>query len=147
MDNKNAMGRFGGKMRKIKFRGKHHETNNWIYGSLVKMDGGGYAILDGKFSPEHEEVFLNVLEFQAVKYKTIGQFTGLQDKNGNDIYEGDIIKVDENIGRIVWGGYWNYSAFGIETDNPLYPNDKPVTWDALNPEWVKDIEIIGNIHE
>jgi len=123
------------------YRGKHHETNEWIYGSLVKMKGGGYAILDGTFSPEHEEVFLNVLEFQAVKYKTVGQFTGLQDKNGKDIYEGDILRSDNEYDVIV---FWDDDSYS----GRLVCDDSHSCKDmSYHLNYGKGHEIIGNIHE
>lgn len=117
-------------MRTIKFRG-HNEKGNWVYG--------------GFFITKQEPIScIIVTEFgnEYVHPDSVGQFTGLNDKNGNEIYEGDIITVNGNrITAIMWTGH------GF---NGVYMNEN-LTWDD---EWedglngrIDGFEINGNIYE
>lgn len=69
-------------MREILFRGKRVDNGEWVYGFLVKM-WGLYHIIDQN---DENSAYM-------IKPETVGQFTGLCDKNGKKIFEGDIVKV------------------------------------------------------
>lgn len=69
-------------MREIKFRGKNR-AGEWLYGSLIEDWLNGYCewFIGDKMMPQAE----------LVEESTVGQFTGLKDNNGKEIYEGDIV--------------------------------------------------------
>ena len=81
-------------MREIKFRAKTIDTGKWLYGCLQvpRIEGGGYYMWDAN------------MRQRKVDPETIGEFTSLKDRNGNDIYEGDIISFDYGVGEPVSKG-------------------------------------------
>ena len=138
-------------MREILFRGKR--SNQWVLGSLIQAenfccilgedDGSdmGYPYLDGD---------LGVIDGQAspVDPETVGQYTGLVDKNGRKIFEGDIVLFEDESSSIV--ECCTEMRFGVVEygDNCFYITNRiAVAMEELIYGNLLDVEIIGNIHD
>jgi len=115
-------------MRTIKFRGKSFK-NKWVFGNLIKYRD---SVQIGFLSHADSMDFINV------NSKTVGQFTGLTDRNGVEIYEHDIIKfIIDNEKYVV---QFEEGAFCLVSNNVCGIISM---YDFENLEY----EVIGNIHE
>lgn len=118
-------------MREILFRGKRLGNGEWAYGFLVKMFGA-YHIID-KYD---ENTAYEVIP------ETVGQYTGLKDKNGKRIFEGDIVRC--GTGRICKVTFFispGVSGFDLV---PIGGFDAPP---PHNWSLFADTEVIGNVHD
>ena len=77
-------------MRDICFRGQQNDTREWRYGSFAQVDGDAFII--SPFSKMNDEYGVTVPDCVQVLRETAGEFTGLVDQNGKQIFEGDIVK-------------------------------------------------------
>ena len=128
-------------MREILFRGKRVGDGEWVVGTLVKMGPVGYVrhfIL-----PDYASAFYDI----EVDPATVGQYTGLTDKNGEKIFEGDIITCSQYLGGNfvdyhIEKGYveMKFGAFGLHRKQGYYRPFK---------DWLEDyeFEVTGNIHD
>lgn len=134
-------------MREILFRGKRIDKSEWVYGSYC------YAELLNKSGYEHL-----IIEQSAegkshnVVAESVGQYTGLTDKNGTKIFEGDIVTYEDAVAD--FEGYHddvflNCGEVGISAwDGIYFTNRQTVDMsDLYESETMVDCEIIGNIHD
>lgn len=127
-------------IREILFRGKCCTTGEWVEGFLGIEVLDDYVIQQFSF----DEYFASeCIDQYSVKLETVGQYTGLTDKNGKKIFEGDILEGDLEDSldpgakwrsEIIWGKFgWNCKSNKISLPMDEYD--------------IREGEVIGNIHD
>ena len=135
--------------RQIEFRGKRIDNGEWAYGYYIENK------CDNHFIYEVELKGNLVWNIYEVDPSTIGQFTGLVDKNGKKIYEGDIIQSnkskykrfdDDGIYEIYFNEFLCHYAL-IASRNEWEQKHGAYDDYSLTGAKTRDFEIIGNIHD
>lgn len=143
-------------MREILFRGKRLDNGEWVYGSFC-MDAleqfNGLCGVDG-FIRLYDKG-KGKMQTYEVDRETVGQYTGLMDKNGKRIFEGDMIKpFDDEIDKMVVEfrqGQFLLCSYGERGYMAEYGWEESGNYGCFEAEplsnYGDDIEVIGNIHD
>ena len=135
-------------MREILFRGKSKDGLRWVYGSLYKEGSQVFILVGGRFYPEpsNGQSALGIVDWYEVFPDSIGQFTGLVDRDGERIFEGDILGFairHSSKGTVVY----DYSGFSFVWDEDTARVKKEIKMEWIPTNVSTMWEVIGNIHD
>ena len=138
-------------MREILFRGKRVDNGEWIYwnryGRFTDINGEPIRIKINTSALRPYAFYIN--ELPVIREETVGDYTGLKDKDGERIFEGDIVAFDRD-NRHKGDVQFDWGVFGIEWTECKHNKEMFGVWGNLHnlrtfeDGFNKDVEVIGN---
>ena len=119
-------------MREILFKGKRIDNGEWVKGFYLELPGVGAVILNDN-------------GYAKVIPETVGQYTGLPDKNGKKIFEGDIVEFTDKYTHIKGRAEIVFEAFKWKYSGCYYGGN-PMVWLCIDDKSI-EYEVIGNIYD
>ena len=124
-------------MREILFRGKRKDNGEWVYGDLLNVGVDYDYAIRTYGGREHGQV-------NAVNENTVGQYTGLPDKNGKKIFEGDLLKhYYDNTDKSMF----DIGVMLFDDKVCQFKRNSRVNTRYYNIHFECEYEVIGNIHD
>lgn len=146
-------------MREVLFRGKRAGNGEWVEGQLLyfrsSVGENELALIVESCEWDNSNGWFNLCERAKVIPASVSEFTGLTDKNGKKIFEGDIFRIeDDMVGVVIYeNGCFRMKVYGLcgaFTESGY--DECGGGWDVVECEsidwlYIHDMEIIGNIHD
>lgn len=117
----------------ILFRGKRKDNHEWAYGYVIQEPNGRAFI--GTYLPG------GMWDWVEVEAETVGAYVGTTDKNGVNVFDGDLMKVEDRIVRV----YWKDCIAGFDCEFFSYIDRPADHFSALKPyDYQYRAEVVGN---
>ena len=133
-------------MREIKFRGKRKDNGEWVYGGFTQTPEATFIIDYSVIVQKAKGGYPTVYDVVEVIPETVGQSLGFRVKNEMEIFEGDVVNIENYEGGFTkWLIDWRELSWQ-RIELPWDSENEPANAYEIGGDW-KQYEIIGNIHQ
>ena len=133
-------------MREMLFRGKTVNTKEWVEGGIIPLDiESGYVFIAEPYLSASTLPIYEIIKHHThlVIPESVGQFVGLIDRNGQKIFEGDVVTFCGITGLV----NFNMGCFCIRTDKPDWKARNNPAIDIVFNEYENEVRVVGNMYD